>query len=289
MCLFVFLPGSAYADLVVMPDDLPGILQKISDYQRRYDKIPKRATKVTLSDGLINFLDKSDEVNLDSSFSDKAPTIIKHTRLNQGGDEYTFDSFLQNNNHPFKTFINEINGADALVFYSADEVFVYTQTVGDDGTIKLKEWIYVRKPNYAAGSHWQWIFKATSWQWPITLNMDKKGQASIYRNVPMAGMPIDIRARYNYMLQMMIKPIDNVKKYFPFQDLVATIPAPKFWTKEGVLKQADVKVSNISVVDTKRAKPKHGLDFAAWDDRWQSIMDVDVEAKPEEYPLLIDP
>ena len=51
----------------------------------------------------------------------------------------------------------------------------------------------------------------------------------------------------------------------------------------------DISVLNSSVDDKRRVKPKHGLDFAGWDDIWLSMYKVSVSANEQEYPLLIEP
>ena len=289
MCaaLLVFV-RTTWADIVVAPSDLSAILRKVSQQQKRLYPEPKEAAKVTAKDGWIAFTDQSGEAEVDTFFNDASETIAKHIRLKQGESEYAFSVTLQKNGKAYRHDIQKVNGADALVFFNDEEVFVYTQTAGQDGRVELKEWIYARRPNTATGSVWQWDFVADQMQWPLTLEIDDAGQTKVNRHVPIAGLPIDIRARYNYMMQMMLKPVDDIKKYFPFQEEMASIPPIKFWTLEGLERQADITVLNASAPNPDQYQP-HRMNFKEWDKRWQSAYTVSVKADPKEYPLLLHP
>ena len=167
-------------------------------------------------------------------------------------------------------------------------MFVYTQTAGERNTVELKEWIYARGPNNNAGSAWQWILKSEMTQWPLTLDMGDNGQARIERNMPFAGIPIASMARSKYMLDVLVHhDWDNVRKYFPFHEEISTVPPVLFWTSEGIQRQADLTVVNTSAQNAQ--KPPRGIDWPGWDARWGSALQVSLKAKPQEYPLLIDP
>ncbi len=283
-----FIITTARADVNIIPPDLTQILHKIAEHQRRLYQAPQESAVIQIKDDQIIFADPSGKANADMAFSGKSKTIAKHITLRDGDDPYAFSVLLQKTGADYNHVVQKINGADALVFFKDEEVFVYTQAQGEDGRLHLKEWIYARKPNAPDGSFWEWIFVADQLQWPITLDMDQNGQAMVYRNMPIAGFPIDVRARYNYMMQMMLKSTDNIKKFFPFKEELATIPPTEFWTREGIKLPADVAVSNTSDYDVSQLEP-HRMNFKKWDKLWQSVLKVSVKAKPSDYPLLIDP
>ena len=290
-CVSLLYASIARADMAVEPKDLPNILQSISQRQLENSAPPSASAEIIIKDDIIAFMQHSGETGAAATFSEKSPSIGKHVRLKLGADECTFSATLQSPG-PYTHVIKKINGADALVFFNDEEVFVYTQTTDSRGIIELKEWIYARKPNVPQGSQWVWNFKAEPWDWPLTLDMNPDGTAKVNRHTPTPpGMPIDIRPRYQYMLNMMLKfkGGDPVKKYFPFSGEVSSIPPAVFWNKEGIKRQADIGTLNMSQVNINKPKPTHGLDFEGWDDYWQSIFKLAITAKPNEYPLLIDP
>ncbi len=290
MFISLFLVRPMNADLVIAPADLKDILHKIEKYQGPVAGISQKSAKIVFTDDQIVFL-QSDKSNSAISFSDKSPTIIKHFKFKNASDQYAFAAIFQNPDQAFQRTVGQINGADALIFFNDTEVFVYTQVEKDNGLIELEEWIYARRPNAPQGSQWVWVLKSESWEWPMTMNIGEDGEAKINRNVPISGMTIVKQVKDNYLLQMMLKfkSGDQIKNYFPFAEEIGSIPAANVFNNEGIKRQVNVSVSNSSIINENRPKPKHGLDFGAWDDYWQSIYKISVSANPEEYPLLISP
>jgi hypothetical protein len=277
-CIFV---PCAQAQAVVAPSDLEDVLKKIAGRQPAVD--PSSAVRIVFQGERIAFEGQPVDVDFDS----QKGTLSKHFRLKKAKEDYGFSAVLQSSKE-YDRVIRQVGGIDALIFFNDEEVFVYTQTLSA-GRLAFQEWIYARKPNGPRGSQWSWVLKADAWHWPITMEAGEDGVTRVNRHLPFAGIPIDQKARHNYMLQMMLKfkSGDYVKKYFPFSESVASIPPVRFWNREGIERQANVGVMNTSVVDPDKPKPEHGLDFNAWNDYWQSVYTIAVSAPPQEYPLLI--
>ena len=290
--IIVFLlivSNSVWADIAILPSDLNSILQKISKEENRAADSATKPSGVKIANNEIAFVDEGGVLNAATYFSENSPSINKHIGLKLGDEDYAFSVALENFDKSFSHSVVKINGHDALIFFNDENVFVYTQAPGEDGHIDLKEWIYARKPNTPTGSVWQWNFVADQLQWPITLGLDAQGQAKIYRNVPISGFPIATPTRYKYMMEMMLKPFDTVKKFFPFQEEIATVPNIKYRTQEGIEHQAEIGVLNTSAKNDLLDKQGHRMNFKAWDQHWQSELKISIKASPQEYPILVSP
>lgn len=285
----LILTATAFGNSLVAPVDLNMIAAKIAARQQQTGKLPRNAGKIVFKGDQILFVVPSEALS-SVYFNKKAPTIDKHFRLKSERDEYRFEVFLKHGGGPFTYEVAPVNGADALFCFGDNDVFIYTQEEGDGGALSLKEWIYVKKPNISNGSQWVWVFKSEPWQWPLTVALGKDGVAMVDRNMPFVGIPIEDKARSQYMLNVMVKFKANepVKKYFPFAEPLVSMPQAHVTNKEGVTKVVDVHVQNVSVENTKIPQPKVGFDMRRWDDHWHSVYTVAVSAKRDEYPLLIE-
>ena len=284
MMIHVF---SASADVAVVPPELDKVILKIEERQNGL-QVPATAAKIVVKDNQIVFvlpLGKKGPVY----FDEQSQTIDRHVYLNNDRDSYAFEVILHNEGQVYHHVVRPIHGVDALFFFNDTEFFVYTQTTGDNGSLELKEWIYALKPNVENGSRWEWVFKSEKWHWPLTIEMEKNGIATIHRNMPFVGIPIEDKARSQYMLDMMIKFKRNepLKKYFPYSEEVVSMPAARCLTNEGVSRVVDIDVQNLSVISADIPKPKVGLDFKRWDEHWKTTYTITITARPEEYPLFI--
>ena len=288
LLLFIRL---ANASTISTPSDLNDILQRIVKRQSQTSSVG-RHSKISFNGDQNDFVKESSDVDMDVSPGGKNFSIMKYFLVKTQAEAYKYAAFLQPvRSTNYEHLTTPVEGGAAMVFFNDDEVFVYMPRAQKDGHSSFKEWIYARKPNASDGSKWTWIFKSDDWQWPLTMQVSNNSTTAIDRNVPLAGISYDEKARYNYMLQMMLKlkSGDQVKKYFPFNEEIGSIAAPYFWTNEGIGRQTNISISNTSIIDENRPKPKHGLDFGQWNEYWETIYKVSVSAKPNEYPLLIEP
>ncbi len=285
----MLLSWNVYADMVVEPPELKDMIKRIEQRQLLTGRLPKEPAKIVYNENSAIFLQSSGE-DVAITFNIKASTIEKHFRLKKSQDGYAFVMTLQNSGAPYEYQVKQIHGMDALFCFGRTENFVYTQEQDDRGLIELKEWIYAKAPNAKDGSQWAWQFKSEPWQWPISLEMGADGVSTVNRNMPFAGIPIEGKARSQFMLNMMVqfKADQPVKKYFPYSEKVVNMPPAQYITKEGVSHAADVQVHNMTIDDKSKPRQKVGLDFNRWDDHWTSIYTMRVTAKPESYPLLIE-
>jgi hypothetical protein len=279
----------AKAEVTVVPPELNKVIQKIEDRQNRNGVRPRSSAKIIFKGDQIILLQPSGEKSF-VYFDGQTPSIDKHFQLKDAHDSYAFEVVLQYDGQAYQHTIRSINGVDALLFFNDTDMFIYTQESGDGGNLELKEWIYALKPNTAGGSQWQWIFKSEKFQWPLTIEMGDNGVATVNRHLPFAGIPIDAKARSQFMLDTMVKfkKGDPIKKYFPFSEKVVSMPAARYSTREGVDRPADISVLNSSVIDESRPKPKVGLDFNRWEEHWRTIYKITVSAQTNEYPLLLE-
>jgi hypothetical protein len=281
----------ASADIVVEPKDMEAILKKVS---AKEEQVPAggSAARIVIKDDRIIFVPKPGIMDVSISFADKSPTIIKQVMLKNSatGDDFAFEAVLKNANQPFKHEIKQVNGQDALVFFNDVDILVYTQTAAPNGAIQLKEWVYARKPNSPRGSEWTWTFDSAQGQWPLSLGLGNSGEAQVYRNMPITGVPIEGKARMQYVMNAMVKIVQNepVDRRFPFHEIVSAIPPSQYWTNEGIIRQASIGVSNANVLPHIKPGEDPNI-FTTWDHYWQSYFKVAVPAQPQEYPLLIDP
>jgi hypothetical protein len=287
MVLLAAVPGPAIAEVTVAPPQLDAVIQKIEARQKQAGTSPSASAQIIEKDGRVILGGNTAGVVY---FNDAAAGIVKHFELKSRNDGYAFQAALQTNGRSYQRIVRKVNGADALVFFNDEEAFVYTQESKPDGESELKEWIYAFKPNADRGSQWTWVLKSEPWQWPLTVEMDENGDAVVSRNMPFAGIPIAGKARSQYMLDVMIKfkKGEPVKKYFPFSERVVSVPAVRYFNREGTVRPADVRAVNISVDDDSKPPPKVGLDFNRWDEHWRTTYQINVSANADEYPLLIE-
>jgi hypothetical protein len=285
-----FLARFSFADILIAPPDLDDVLNQIATRQKNTLSSEANA-KIILKDDEIVFTFPFKNVVISDSFGAKTPDVIRHIQVQTEKDGYRFVAILKHTAQEYKNLIRQVNDQDALIFFNDKEIIVYTPNV-KDGHMELQQWIYAREPNSSEGSRWEWIFKSESWEWPMTMAAGEKGEMKINRNLPVPPFfTIDRKAKDQHLLNMMIKfkSDDPIKQYFPFPEEICTLPPAKVLNKEGIQKNMDIHVSNSPVINPNRPKPKHGLDFNAWDDYWQSIYTESVKAEPNEYPLLVGP
>lgn len=278
----------SFAQMVVVPPDLDAIIKKIEQRQLHSGKLPDTPAKIIYNDHQVLFVQPNgSEASI--VFNRQAKTMEKHFKLKSTDDGYAFVVILQGDQGAYDYQVHKIHGAEALFCFGQKDVFIYTQQEGKNGIIELKEWIYALQPNVSDGSQWSWIFKSEPWQWPLTLEMDQQGGV-VNRNMPFAGIPINGKARSQYMLNMMVafKKEEPVKKYFPYVDPVVKFPKAYVISKEGMRRAVDVSVMNITVDHVDQPKPKVGLDFNRWDEHWTSMYKMSVKAKEKDYPFLIE-
>jgi hypothetical protein len=285
--------GTAFASIsvTVAPRDMDDILRRIDQYQKTRGVVLKDKARVRLKDGRLFFASTA-STGLEAmvSFTDKSSTVEKHIKLKSASNEYAFKVILDNDGRTFSHIITQINGADALVFFSDQEAIIYTQSTGEDGGIELKEWIYARRPNSPRGSFYRWFFKPEMWQWPLTLELGGQGQVGVFRNMPLSGTPFSDKKRREHVAQVVRKTFEKYKipVYFPFHEQVAGIPPIIYWNKEGQERQADVRI-NDDPLETRQDKDEMSKIWSAWESKLQDVFEVMVGARASEYPLLIDP
>jgi hypothetical protein len=291
LCLFLLsLPPLANgSNITLKPAGLEKILQKIAARQGPGTVSTNDAAQIVIKDGQIIFLQHAGKVDTAVSFSEGSPTIVKHFRLQAAHDQYQFNVALKYNGKGFGRVVEKINGVDALFLFNDTDVFVYTQRLSN-GQFKLDEWIYAIKPNAPDGSRWEWVFRSVPWEWPLTLQMDVNGQTQLNRQVPVIGIPIDKRAKDQYMLPVMVKfkTGENIDKYFPFKEKVGSIPTGRAWDKEGSSLMVDIKVSNFAI-PRATPKPRAGFNLAGWEDHWEGTYSQSITAPSENYPILVGP
>ena len=254
----------------VPPTDLPVILDKIRQQERVQGLQSKDWTDVQIGEDVAGFPSRAGQLKVMTIFHLKAGLIDKEVQMKQGDQESNpqakaaFKFTLQK---PAGAFHHKVDMKEQrLVFWNDNDVFVYAQYVNTDGTVDLKEWIYTRAPNSLEGSRYQWrLRKAGVWDWPLEIWKDKDGNTGIYRKIPVNGISPDDEQRREHIINS-VNTAFKGKVYVPLRTLLAKVPPIIFWDKEGRAYQGGLG----------RGQRGKSLDVAA-------------DAKPDQYPLLIDP